>query len=108
MNKPLPTVQTAQPCENHTPRAEAVRELEQEVIDLFAGCERALVMAEDLVEDYFSPFSANVGKPEREGFIMHYFEQNRIRAQILHKTLFEAHAIAKALNTELRESAKEA
>ena len=107
MNKPLPAGAPSDHRENRTPRTEAVRELEQEVIDLFSGCERALLMTEDLADDFFISFSKDVGKPEREGFIMLYFEQNRIRTQILHDILFRMHATAKALDTELRKSAKE-
>lgn len=108
MNKPLPTGQTAQPCKKLPPRVEAVRELEAEVVDLFTGCERALLMAEDLVDDFFSPLSEDVGKQNREDEIIFYFEQNRIRAQILHDVLFKVHTTVKVLNSELLKDAKEA
>ena len=108
MNKPLPAGAPSGHRENRTPRTEAVRELEQEVIDVFAGCERALLMVEDLIEGYFDPLSKDVGKQDREDAILRYFEQSRIRTQILHDILFRMHATAKALDTELRKSAKEA
>ncbi len=108
MNKPLPTVPASQPCKERTPRAEAVRELEEEVLGLFTGCERALLMTGDLVEDYFAPFSEDVGKQDREKEIMLYFEENRIRAEILQGILYKMRATAGALNDELRRDAKEA
>lgn len=108
MNKPLPTGQTAQPSKELSPKAEAIRELEAEVIDLFTGCEKALLMAEDLVEDFFSPLSEDVGKQNREDEIIFCFEQNRIRAEILHDVLFKVHTTVKALNTKLSRDAKEA
>ena len=100
------TNQHAPASTQRTPRAEAVRELEQEVIDLFSGSEKALLMAEDLVQEYFCPRSEAIGGESRKAAILSYFEQNRIRAEILHGILYKLHATAKALDVKLSRIAK--
>ena len=106
MNKPLPRKAARVQHNVRTTRAEAVRELEQEVINLFTGSEKALLLAEDLVEKYFCPFSEAVGDERRKASILHYFEQNRVRAEILHDVPYNMKTTAEALNAELRKSAK--
>jgi hypothetical protein len=101
-----PTNQNTQVPKVPTTRAEALRELGDEVIKLFSDSEKALLMAEDLVEEYFCPLAEDVGKQDRETTILFYFEEKRIRAEILYDILFKVKTTAEALYAEMYKTSK--
>lgn len=64
------TNQYAQAPTQRTPRAEAASVLEDELVTLSLCSERAALMAEDLVDEFFNPLSEGVGRKDREAYII--------------------------------------
>lgn len=100
------TNQHAPASTQRTPRAEAALVLEDELVTLSLCSERAALMAEDLVDVFFNPCSEETGRKDRVALIMMYFENARIRAEILQSIIFEMKKVAEGLYAEVRTSAK--
>lgn len=100
------TNQKVQASTQRTPRAEAASVFESELVTLSMCSERAALMADDLVDNFFGAFAEGTNRQSRENAILFYFEQNRIRAEILQSILFEMREVAKGLYAEVRGTGK--